>query len=93
MAKNPSVWRKMLWPLGIISFLLAVALAYFAFIVWGGTNIVQDDVFILDEKMPIEDVMDKLSEEGFVKHKKGMLWLAEQKQIKEVFPGYYSIDP
>ena len=93
MAKNPSAWRKMALLLGIVFFLLAVASAYFAFIVWGGTNIVKDDVFILDEKMSIEDVTEKLSEEGFVKHTKGMLWLAEQKQIKEVFPGYYSIDP
>ena len=93
MAKNPSAWRKMVLPLGIVFFLLAVASAYFAFIVWGGTNIVKDDVFILDEKMSIEDVTEQLSEEGFVKHTKGMLWLAEQKQIKEVFPGYYSIDP
>ena len=93
MAKGPSAWRKMFLPLGIAFFLIAVALAYFAFIVWGGTNVVKDDVFILDEMMSIEDVMDKLSKEGFVKHKKGMLWLAEQKKIKEVFPGYYSIDP
>ena len=93
MAKNPSAWRKMVLPLGIIFLLLAVALAYFAFIVWGGTNIVKDDVFILDEKMSIEDATDLLSEEGFVKHTKGMRWLAEQKKIKEVFPGYYSIDP
>ncbi len=93
MAKNPSAWRKMVLPLGIVFLLLAVASAYFTFIVWGGTNIVKDDVFILDEKMSIEDVMEQLSEEGFVKHTKGMLWLAEQKQIKEVFPGYYSIDP
>ena len=93
MAKNPSAWRKMVLPLGIVFLLLAVASAYFTFIVWGGTNIVKDDVFILDEKMSIEDVMEQLSEEGFIKHTKGMLWLAEQKQIKEVFPGYYSIDP
>lgn len=93
MAKNPSAWRKMVLPFGIVFLLLAVASAYFTFIVWGGTNIVKDDVFILDEKMSIEDVMEQLSEEGFVKHTKGMLWLAEQKQIKEVFPGYYSIDP
>ena len=93
MAKNPSAWRKMVLPLGIIFLLLAVASAYFAFIVWGGTNIVKDDVFILDEKMSIEDATDLLSEEGFVKHTKGMRWLAEQKKIKEVFPGYYSIDP
>ena len=93
MAKNPSAWRKMILPLGIIFLLLAVAIAYFAFIVWGGTNIIKDDVFILDEKMSIEDVTEQLSEEGFVKHTKGILWLAEQKQIKEVFPGYYSIDP
>ena len=93
MANNPSAWPKMVLPLGIIFLLLAVALAYFAFIVWGGTNIVKDDVFILDEKMSIEDVTEQLSEEGFVKHTKGILWLAEQKQIKEVFPGYYSIDP
>ncbi|MEC8628056.1 MAG: endolytic transglycosylase MltG [Bacteroidota bacterium] len=93
MAKNPSAWRKMVLPLGIVFLLLAVASAYFTFIVWGGTNIVKDDVFILDEKMSIEDVTEQLSEEGFIKHTKGMLWLAEQKQIKEVFPGYYSIDP
>ena len=93
MAKNPSAWRKMVLPLGIAFLLLAVASAYFTFIVWGGTNIVKDDVFILDEKMSIEDVTEQLSEEGFIKHTKGMLWLAEQKQIKEVFPGYYSIDP
>ena len=92
MAKNPSAWRKIILPLGIVFLLLAVALAYFAFIVWGGTNIVKDDVFILDEKMSIEDVTEQLAEEGFVKHTKGILWLAEQKQIKEVFPGYYSID-
>ena len=92
MPKNPPVWRKMLLPLGMVSFLGAVAMTYFAFIVWGGTNIVKDDVFILDEKMPFEQVMDKLSEEGFVRHKNGMLWLAEQKKIKEVYPGYYSID-
>ena len=79
--------------MGIIFLLLAVAITYFAFIVWGGTNIVKDDVFILDEKMSIEDVTEQLSEEGFVKHTKGILWLAEQKKIKEVFPGYYSIDP
>lgn len=93
MAKNPSAWRKMVLPLGIVFLLLAVASAYFTFIVWGGTNIVKDDVFILDEKMSIEDVTEQLSEEGFIKHTKGMLWLAEQKQIKEVFPGYYLIDP
>lgn len=93
MAKNPSAWRKMVLPLGIVFLLLAVASAYFTFIVWGGTNIVKDDVFILDEKMSIEDVTEQLSEEGFIKYTKGMLWLAEQKQIKEVFPGYYSIDP
>ena len=92
MPKNPPVWRKMLLPLGMVSFLGAVAMTYFAFIVWGGTNIVKDDVFILDEKMPFEQVMDKLSEEGFIRHKNGMLWLAEQKKIKEVYPGYYSID-
>ena len=76
MAKNPSAWRKMVLPLGIVFLLLAVASAYFTFIVWGGTNIVKDDVFILDEKMSIEDVMEQLSEEGFVKHTKGMLWLS-----------------
>ena len=93
MAKESSAWRKMLLPLGIVMFLGAVATAYLAFIVWGGTNIVKEEVFILDEKVSVEEVMEKLSEEGFVKHTNGLIWLAKQKKISEVFPGYYPIDP
>ena len=93
MDKKPSAWRKVLLPLGITAFLGVVVTAYLAFIVWGGTNIVKDNVFILDEKIPIEEVMEKLSTEGFVKQTNGLLWLAKQKKISEVFPGYYSIDP
>ena len=69
----------MILPLGII-FLFAV-IAYLAFIVWGGTNIVKDDVFILDENVE-EDVEHQKKDLSSIR--KGLTMARKAKKIRSV---------
>ena len=72
----------MVLPLGSYPF-AGSSVSLLAFIVWGGTNGVKDDVFILDERCPLK--MGSLYEE-VVKHTKGGNASLSKKRLK-CFPG------
>lgn len=76
---------------GITSLLGLLVAGYLAFVVWGSHNVLKDEVFFVDSKIEIEEAIDRLYDEGFIRQKKGIKWLAKQKNIQEVHPHFYEI--
>lgn len=76
---------------GVILFLGLMAAGYIVYIVWGNDNVLKDDEFVLDKKVGIDEAIDLLKEDGFIRDSQGIRWLAGQKNIDEVHPNTYSI--
>ena len=91
MAINRSKLSKLFAIVGITSLLGLVVAGYLGFVVWGSHNVLKDDVFFVDSKIEIEEAIDRLYDEGYIRQKKGILWLAKQKNIQEVHPHFYKI--